>query len=460
MIFENREEAGWQLAHKLARYAGRKDVMVLGIPRGGVEIAFPIAQALGAPMDIFLSRKMGVPGQEELAFGAVAADGTRYLNPRIVAVAGIEDEEIERIAAATLRTLKEREVRYRAGRGPLDVTGKTVILVDDGIATGASMEAAVRMLKKMEPERLVVAFPVAPVGICPRLRREADEVVCLDEEPEFFAVGQFYRDFSQVSDEEVVELMQKAAAIAAGEAGANSLAMADAGGDDPPDPPAVVVADADETDVAVQVDSLRLDGVLHLPRNCVGVVLFAHGSGSSRFSPRNRYVAKMLQQRQIGTLLFDLLTREEERMDAATAWLRFDISMLAERMVGATLWLEKHLGARKLPFGYFGASTGAAAALVAAAGVPEKVAAVVSRGGRPDLAADALDKVKAPTLLLVGGLDGVVIEMNEEALTQLTCEKKLQIVPGASHLFEEPGTLEAVAEAAGAWFIRYLRGKP
>ena len=180
MIFKNREDAGWQLARKLARYAGRKDVVVLGIPRGGVEIAFPVAQALSVSMDVFLSRKLGVPGQEELAFGAVAADGTRYLNPRIVAVAGIEDEEIERIAAAALRLLREREARYRAGRGPLDVTGKTVILVDDGIATGASMEAAVRMLRKLQPERLVVAFPVAPMGICLRLRQEADEVVCLD----------------------------------------------------------------------------------------------------------------------------------------------------------------------------------------------------------------------------------------------------------------------------------------
>jgi putative phosphoribosyl transferase len=421
-----------------------------------VEIAFPIAQALGVPMDVFLSRKMGVPGQEELAFGAVAADGTRYLNPRIVAVAGIENEEMERIAAAALRLLKEREERYRAGRVPLDVTGKTVILVDDGIATGASMEAAVRMLRKMQPERLVVAFPVAPLGICSRLRREADEVVCLHEEPEFFAVGQFYRDFSQVSDEEVVDLMHESEAIAAGDWGANPMAMAEAGGEAPPDPPAV--AEGDEKDVRVKVNSLHLEGLLCLPRNCVGVVLFAHGSGSSRFSPRNRYVAQVLQQRKIGTLLLDLLTSEEERMDSATAWLRFDIGMLAERMVGATEWLEKHLGAQKLPFGYFGASTGAAAALVAASEIPEKVAAVVSRGGRPDLAADALEKVKAATLLLVGGLDRVVIGMNEEAMARLACKKKLQIVPGASHLFEEPGTLEVVAESAAAWFIRYLSG--
>lgn len=212
MIFKNREEAGWKLAERLRAYTGREDVIVLGIPRGGVEVAFPVAEALGVPMDIFLSRKLGVPGQEELAFGAVASDGTRYLNERIVAEAKLEDAEVDRITAQTLKTLREREALYRAGRGPLAVTGKTVILVDDGIATGASMEVAVRMLKKMQPARVVVAFPVGPREACPRLRQEADEVVCLQEERDFFAVGQFYQDFSQVSDEEVIELLGKATA--------------------------------------------------------------------------------------------------------------------------------------------------------------------------------------------------------------------------------------------------------
>lgn len=451
MIFKNREAAGWQLARELARYAGRRDVIVLGIPRGGVEVAFPIAQALGVPMDIFLSKKLGVPGQEELAFGAVTADGTRFLNERILASTGLEKEEVDRITAKVLKGLHERESAYRAGRARLDVAGKTVILVDDGIATGASMEAAVRMLKRMAPARLVVAFPVAPLGICPLLRQEADEVVCLREEPDFYAVGQFYRDFSQVSDAEVSDLLTKAEEIGSGDEGADPMAVADAEGDDPP------AAEAEEAEVTIGMGEVKLQGVLHLPRNCVGVVLFAHGSGSSRFSPRNRFVAKVLQERQIGTLLFDLLTRDEEREDEWTARIRFDISLLAERLVGATDWLKGYLGERKLPFGYFGASTGAAAALVAAAKLPGQVAAVVSRGGRPDLAGDALEHVKAPTLLLVGGLDGVVVGMNEGALARLSCEKKLRIVPGASHLFEEAGTLEAVAEAAGAWFIRYLR---
>ncbi|HKX00824.1 MAG TPA: alpha/beta family hydrolase [Bryobacteraceae bacterium] len=185
-------------------------------------------------------------------------------------------------------------------------------------------------------------------------------------------------------------------------------------------------------------------------------MLFAHGSGSSRHSPRNQYVAGILRQAGLATLLTDLLTADEEREDARTARLRFDIELLAERVAGATDWLSQNRTTSRLPIGYFGASTGAAAALIAAAKRPDSAGAVVSRGGRPDLAIPFLARVKAPTLLIVGGRDDQVIEMNQEALTHLPAEKKLEIVPGATHLFEEPGTLEMVARLAQAWFQRYL----
>jgi putative phosphoribosyl transferase len=210
--------------------------------------------------------------------------------------------------------------------------------------------------------------------------------------------------------------------------------------------------------VKVPAGEVSLEGNLVVPVGVRGVVLFAHGSGSSRHSPRNRYVARVLQDAGLGTLLVDLLTSEEERVDAMTAHLRFDIGMLAERLVGATDWLGQYPSTRQLDVGYFGASTGAAAALVAAAQRPEVVGAVVSRGGRPDLAGEALARVKAPTLLIVGGNDVPVIAMNQEAMEQLHTEKRLVIVPGASHLFEEPGTLEQVAALARDWFLRYLGG--
>ena len=213
-----------------------------------------------------------------------------------------------------------------------------------------------------------------------------------------------------------------------------------------------------QTEMKIPISSVIVEGTLTLPPGAKGVVLFAHGSGSGRFSPRNKYVAKEFNKAKIGTLLFDLLTQEEEETDMVTAEYRFNISLLAKRLIGATEWLRNDPPTKKLAFGYFGASTGAAAALIAAAKLPSDIAAVVSRGGRPDLAGEYLPKVSASTLLLVGGLDTEVIELNREAMAQMTAEKKeLVIVPGATHLFEEPGTLEEVAKLSTDWFLRFLR---
>jgi len=212
----------------------------------------------------------------------------------------------------------------------------------------------------------------------------------------------------------------------------------------------------EERQVRVPADQLMLEGNLNLPEAARGIVLFAHGSGSSRFSPRNQHVARMLNQERLATLLIDLLTREEEAVDEHTAQLRFDIGLLAERVVVTSDWLKQYRDTQDLQLGYFGASTGAAAALVAAAERPNIVSAVVSRGGRPDLAGPALPRVKAPTLLIVGGRDVKVIELNEAALGQLRCDKRITIVAGATHLFEEPGTLDEVARLARDWFKRSL----
>ena len=212
-----------------------------------------------------------------------------------------------------------------------------------------------------------------------------------------------------------------------------------------------------KTDMKIPVGEVVVEGTLTLPPGTKGVVLFAHGSGSGRFSPRNQYVAKEFNKASIGTLLFDLLTREEEETDVVTAEYRFNIPLLAERLIGATEWLRNDLLTKRLAFGYFGASTGAAAALIAAAKLSDDIEAVVSRGGRPDLAGDYLPRVAAPTLLLVGGLDTEVIELNRLAMDKMTNEKKLVIITGATHLFEESGTLEEVAKISTDWFLRYLR---
>ena len=207
---------------------------------------------------------------------------------------------------------------------------------------------------------------------------------------------------------------------------------------------------------AVRIPPVGLDGDLAVPENPTGLVIFAHGSGSSRHSSRNRFVARELNSGRLATLLMDLLTEGEERVDIRTGHLRFDIGMLAERLVHAAAWAADERATRDMTIGYFGASTGGGAALVAAALRPQRIGAVVSRGGRPDLAGPALAQVSAPTLLIVGGEDTPVIQMNEEALRELRCEKRLEIVPGATHLFEEPGTLERVADLAREWFQRHL----
>jgi dienelactone hydrolase len=212
-----------------------------------------------------------------------------------------------------------------------------------------------------------------------------------------------------------------------------------------------------DTEAQIPTGRVQLEGELRIPSSATGVVLFAHGSGSSRHSPRNQFVARVIREAGVGTLLFDLLTREEESIDIQTRHLRFDIDLLTHRLVDATTWIKNETDFAHLRVGYFGSSTGGGAALVAAAQVGAEIGAVVSRGGRPDLAGESLARVKSPTLLIVGGYDEQVIELNEQAYAQLQCQKELKIVLGATHLFEEPGTLEEVAHLAAQWFQEHLR---
>jgi putative phosphoribosyl transferase len=210
MIFANRTEAGQKLAQRLKKYANRSDVIVLGAPRGGVPVAFEVATHLGAPLDVFMLRKLGVPGHEEFAFGAIASGGVRIVDRDTVEGLGITGLDIERITRAEEQELERREQAYRGGRPRLDVSGRTVILVDDGIATGSSVRAAIRALRQMKPARIVIAVPVAPSSTCSRLKSEVDELVCVEMPEPFYGVGQFYDDFSQVSDEEVKERLDNA----------------------------------------------------------------------------------------------------------------------------------------------------------------------------------------------------------------------------------------------------------
>jgi putative phosphoribosyl transferase len=273
-----------------------------------------------------------------------------------------------------------------------------------------------------------------------------DDFVCLHAPEWFFAVGACYEHFGQTSDDEVSDLLERARAGAArsGDVGVGAGPRRAGGGID--------WSQVTHREVTIPADDVLLPGDLRLPPAPAGLVVFAHGSGSSRLSPRNIQVAAALTAAGLGTLLFDLLTEPE----AADRGNVFDIPLLAHRLVAATEWARGDAALRALPLGYFGASTGAAAALWAAADLGESIRAVVSRGGRPDLAAPRLADVTAPTLLIVGSADAPVVELNEEALAALRCPKELVLVPGATHLFEEPGALEQVAALAARWFTARL----
>lgn len=433
-MFTDRTDAGRRLAGKLSRLRDRSDVVVLGLPRGGVPVAYEVARFLGVPLDVIVVRKLGVPYQPEVAMGAIGEGGARIVNFDTVMRAGVSKREVEAVERKEREELRRRASLFRGNRRRIPLEGRMAVIVDDGIATGSTAIAACRVARELGAARIVVASPVAPADVLDRLSEEADEVAIVETPYPFHAIGQFYSDFSQTSDEEVTALLDHAASrTARARNGSDLLATRESG-----------YSEA----VEIGEGKVQLQGQLNVPADSRGLVLFAHGSGSSRHSPRNRHVAGMLNQSGFGTLLFDLLTPREE-LDRTNV---FDIELLAGRLIQATRWLRTERLDDSQPIGYFGASTGAAAALWAAGQLGSDVAAVVSRGGRPDLAGQRLSMVSSPTLLIVGGLDTTVIELNRRAQAQLNCENELEVVPGASHLFEEPGALDRVAALARVWF--------
>jgi putative phosphoribosyl transferase len=418
-MFRDRIEAGRALARSVEQYRDERPV-VLGLPRGGVPVAAEVARSLGAPMDVIVVRKLGLPSHPELAMGAIGEAGVRVLNPGVIRSARVSESMIDAVEERERNVLEDRVRALRPHRPRLDIAGRLVIVVDDGLATGATARAAIQVAREHGAARVVLAVPVAAPDTVAALRADADDVVAVETPEQFAAVGQWYEDFSPVSDNEVIRILDAAAQPArAGH------------------------------EVLIPAGDVTLAGTITAPANPSGVVIFAHGSGSSRHSPRNVAVARVLQEAGFATLLFDLLT-DAEAGDRRNV---FDVEMLAHRLATATTWVRGQLEFMDIPIGYFGASTGAAAALVAAAEDP-KIAAVVSRGGRPDLAGRRLWTVRAPTLLIVGGHDEQVLQLNQQAARELRCVHDVAIVPGATHLFEEPGTLSEAARLAIVWFTR------
>ncbi len=421
--FADRRDAGRRLAAQLG-YLRYENPVVVGIPRGGVPVAAEVARALEAPLDLVLVRKIGAPGNPEYGIGALAEDDVLVIDEDTVRGLRLNPAERDAVVERARRELAERSTSRYAGHPRLAVAGRTVVLVDDGLATGHSARAAARSLRERGAARVILAVPVAAPASAHELRKWVDDVVCVQAPPDLWAIGLWYEDFSPTSEEEVAALLTEHSGAVAREVAIEAA-------------PGVV-----------------LNGDLTVPWGAYarGVVAFAHGSGSSRLSPRNRQVAHALNEAGFPTLLFDLLTPREEA-DRANV---FDIPLLAQRLVAATHWLRRQPETARLALGYFGASTGSAAALLAAAELRAGVCAVVSRGGRPDLVQSRLSDVLAPVLLIVGSADTTVLEFNRQAQRRMRCENELAVVPGATHLFEETGALDHVARLAIDWFTGHL----
>jgi putative phosphoribosyl transferase len=432
--FRDRREAGRELAERLVHLRYQRPV-VLGLPRGGVVVAQQVAAALGAPLDVVVVRRVAAPREPGVPVGAVGEGSVYVLNHDALRRLRVSAAEVARAALRERSEVDRRAALFRSGRAGVDLRGRTVIVVDDGIVTGASVGTALRVVRAMGAHRVVLAVPVATTGVLEALSDEADEVVCLRAQSQIASVAAWYREFGAVGDERVVELMaqQPVPSAAPGAAAAGRTAV----------------------DERVEVPAgghLRLPGHLTVPSEAIGVVIFAHGSGSSRHSPRHRRLAAELNAAGVGTLLLDLLRASEEAAGGPV----HDLPLLAARLTAATdlVAADERLG--QPPVGYLGYGTGAAAALCAAGRPDPRVRAVVCRGGQLDLAEEHLHRVAVPTLLAVGGHDEAGLRRNRAAQRHLRCPNELVVVPGADALFSEQGALDRIAELAAEWFVAHL----
>lgn len=423
--YHDRHHAAVVMAGALARYAPQSP-LVVAIARGGIPVAVTVAQELGAELDVIVVQKLGVPGHPHVTAGAVSSRGASNINHRALGAFGISPMALDRALDKERLVLQQLEREIRAGHPAKSVTGRLVIVVDDAIITGTTLHVAVTALRQAGARQLVLAAPAGSQSALSTLRAEVADVVCPAPLERLDRLADAYENCDAVSVQYCRQLFEQV----------------EARGHLHPE----------HADVAITAGNLKLAGTLTIPPDPRGLVVFVHGSGSNRFSPRNGKVARALEGAGFATLLFDLLTAEEQAADSQTQELRNDLALLAERVSSVVEWLAQQPATAGLPIGLFGASTGAAAALSAAVSGSGSINAVVSRGGRPDLAEAILERVRTPTLLLVGSEDHAVLELNRAAAQRLHCPHSTKIVAGATHLFAEPGALEAVAEHAIRFF--------
>jgi putative phosphoribosyl transferase len=436
-LYADRAAAGKAVATAVAALGDvtrRRDVVVLGLPRGGIPVARAVADQLGAPLEAIVARKLGVPGLGEVAFGAIAEGRREIVEDSVRWYLGLPRRVVAPIVVRERRELDRRARLYRAGAPLPALRGRTVVLVDDGLASGATLRAAALAVRRERPARLIAAVPVASAMHRDDVRATVDELVATATPEPFETVSVWYDDFAPVTDAEVLRLL--------GRSSDGSAMAAEASRDGTDEHEIGILVGRDETG-----DPGRMIGDLGLPNaRPTGLVILAHGGGSSRNSYRNRYLAARLRQAGWATMRVDLLLEREQAEDAVDGDARFDIPRIATRLLRAVEWAaqESVPGARRIVL--FGASTGAAAALVVAATRPDLVIGVVSRGGRVDLAGPALRAVRASVFLIVGGADADTLERTRESAPRLAGPSRLTVIPGAGHTFEEPGALGAVGE--------------
>ncbi|MBI2207675.1 MAG: alpha/beta fold hydrolase [Candidatus Rokubacteria bacterium] len=431
MRFHDRTDAGRRLADALAPFV-TPPAVVAGIPRGGVAVALPVVERFGLPLTVVYARKLTAPIAPELAFGALDEDGEVILEPRIVATLGLQRDDIDRARTRVAAEIRRRMQLYQVPPLATYLPGASVLLVDDGLATGNTMRAAVAYARRHGAREIVVAVPCASVEAAERFRHEADRFVGLVIDPGFYAVGAYYEDFSPVEDAAVCRMLEQAQRIIAGS-----------------DPPASGLAVSFKNS-----RGLRLAGELLVPDGPGRhpVVVFAHGWGSSKASPRNRMVATALVAAGIAAFLFDFTGHGDSEgtdEDSTAAQQHDDLRSAAD-----ILETLDEVDSRRL--GIAGASSGAAAALLFAA-EDQRVKALVMRSGNARGAELAAERVRAPTLLIVGALDAPILAVNEELLARLAGTKRMEIVPGGNHLFEDPAALRRAATLTVEWFARHLR---
>jgi putative phosphoribosyl transferase len=433
--FRDRVEAGQRLVKLVQQYQSQHP-LVIGVPDGGVPVALEVAAALQAPFEVWAGEKLGSPEHPGLRLGAIAEGDVVFLDHSLPTQMGTQP--LEALIARKQLLLHERSLRLRGSARLPDVTGRTVLVVDDGVATGATLHAVLLAVKSHKPRELVVAVPVGAISRLAALRRIADHVHALEETRNLVAIGAWYDDFTRVPEPQIADVLRHPS-----RALAHSLQSTEA-------------LPANTREIDVHVEGVTLCGTLAVPHDAKALVIVASASGTSRFDASNRFLAAELRKRNLATLLFDLLTHREELRALEAGKFRFDLELLSRRLLAATHWVAHNRETEWMRVGFLEGPIGPGVALDAAARRPNVVQAIAAIGASPHIARSYFGKTKAPTLWLVGETDAAVLSLDPKEIAAIFGEADLEIVPGAGALFEEPGALEQVSALASRWFERWL----